>query len=198
MNFLRANAKLALFVCFLAAGCQIYSMVPAERVSIGDGFTVEPSIRWNKRSADNAQIWTVDGEALQAVHFYEGLKEGDTLFKVQDTSKQEKMPKYSAAMTLLGIRDFIEASIAQTGYTNYKTTKFQPAEFAGKDGFRIEFTFTNKNGLRNDGFATGAQVGDRLYLVIYRGARLHYYGKYLKNVEDMVRSIQLAWMQNLV
>jgi hypothetical protein len=101
-------------------------------------------------------------------------------------------------MSLLEIREFIEASIVQDGFANMKTLKFQPEKFGGKDGFRFEFTFTNKNGLRNHGFAAGATVDGKLYLVIYRGAKLHYYDKYLKNVEDMIRTVQLAWAANRI
>ncbi len=187
-------ARLAfLCVCFLAAGCQTYSLVQPARVTVGDKLSIEPDIAWNKRSIENAEIWTVDGEALQALHLYKGLEDGDTLFVLTNSEKQEKMPQYSKTMSLLELREFIEASIVQSGFTNLKSLKFKPTKFADKDGFRFEFTFSNTNGLRELGFAAGAQSGDRLYLVLYRGAKLHYYGKYLKNVEDMIRSVQLAW-----
>ena len=102
------------------------------------------------------------------------------------------MPEFDSAMSLLEVREFIEASIAQAGFSNVEGLKFQPATFAGRDGFRFEFTFTNADGLRSLAVASGAKVDDKFYMVMYRGAKLHYYEKYLKNVEDMIQSIELA------
>ncbi len=188
------NPKIAVAFCalLLLTGCQTYSLVPLERVSIGGKLSIEPKIQWNKRTVDNIEMWTVDGESLQVVQIYKGLEDGDTLFKIQDAEKQENMPKFKETMSLLEIREFIEASIVQSGFTNLKTLKFEPASFAGRDGFRFDFTFTDTNGLRKLGLATGAMVGGKFYLVFYHGAKLHYYGRYLKDVEDMIRTIQLA------
>lgn len=194
----RRNLVAVLFSCLFVAGCQTYSLVQAERVSIDEGYSVDPGREWNKRTTGEAQIWTVDGETLQALHLYEGLEDGDALFKLLDGDKQELLPKYSKNMSLLDVREFIEASFVQFGFANMKTLKFEPAKFAGNDGFRADFTFTSKNGLRNQGFAAGAKLGDKLYLIIYRGAKLHYYDKYLREVEDVVRSVQLAWAANLI
>lgn len=192
MTALKPKIAVAFCAFLLLAGCQTYSLVPMERVSIGGTLSIEPKIQWNKRTLDNTEMWTVDGEALQVVQIYKGLEDGDTLFELQDSEKQENMPKFKETMSLLEIREFIEASIVQSGFTNLKTLKFEPASFAGRDGFRFDFTFTDKNGLRKLGFATGAMVGGKFYLVFYHGAKLHYYDKYLKEVEDMIRTIQLA------
>lgn len=187
--------KLAFVLCLgiLLTGCQTYSLVNATQVNIGNNVSITPDIQWNKRTLDNSEVWTVDGEGLQALHLYKGLGDGDVLFPKLNASTDENVPKYRGTMSLLEIREFIEASIVQQGFTNIETTSFRPEKFGGRDGFRVEFTFSSKAGLRNKRFATGAKVDDKLYLVIYRGTKLHYYDRYLKNVEDMLQTIQLAW-----
>lgn len=187
-----------LCLCVLLAGCQTYSLVKAERVNIGKHVIVTPDIQWNKRTLENSEVWTVDGEGLQALHLYKGLSDGDVLFPKPDATTEDKAPKYSGTMSLLEIREFIEASIVQQGFTNILMTSFRPEKFGGKDGFRVDFTFSSKEGLRNKGFAAGARVDQKLYLVIYRGTKLYYYDKCLQNVEDMLHTIQLAWARYFV
>lgn len=192
MSFITTKRLFIIASCFFVAACQTYSLVQPVRVTVGDKLSIEPDIEWNKRTDDNGEIWTVDGDSLQTLHLYKGLGDGDSLFIVIDSEKQEKMPKYDPAMSLLEIREFIEASVIQFGYTNFKSLKFKPEKFGGQDGFRFDFAVTDNNGLRERAFVAGAQSGDRLYLVLYRGAKLHYYDKYLNNVEEMLRGIQLT------
>ena len=54
---------------FLLAGlitaCVQYSLVKAEKVAIGDLYTVDAQIAWNKKTEGKTEIWTVDGPLLQ-------------------------------------------------------------------------------------------------------------------------------------
>lgn len=174
------------------SACQTYSLVSAERASIANKFSVEPAIKWNKKTIDDLVIWTVDGEALQQIQFFSGIKGGKSLFTLRDPSKQRNMPTFNQDMSLLEVREFIESSFKQAGAVNFETKNFEPAKFGSTQGFRIDFTYAHTDGLRKVGFAKGAISDSKFFMIAYHGAKLHYYDKYLKNAEDVIRSLQFV------
>ena len=196
MKNLNATKFLAFSLLIVLAGCQQYSLVQAERVSISENFSVEPDTNWNKRTTDGAEIWTIDGESLQSLRLFKGLGDGDTLFKLANAERQENMPTYSDTMSLLEIREFIETSLVQSNATNVKGGVFEPRKFAGHDGFRFNVTFFDKNGLQIKGFVEGAKAKGKLFVVFNYGSKLYYYDKHLKNVENMIQSAQIANAQS--
>ena len=52
------------------------------------------------------------------------------------------------------------------------TTNLRPHRFGSTDGFRCDLAFMTKNGLAKQGLAAGGVVKNRLYLVLYTGAKL--------------------------
>ena len=50
----------------------------------------------------------------------------------------------------------------------------------------MEFLFTTEDGLLREGFTVGAKKDKKLYLIIYSGARLHYYPKNKGDEESIV------------
>ena len=69
------------FLLTVLAACAQYSLVEAKKQKIGGTYTVEAQIAWSKYSEGKVEIWTVDGPALEAVRFFKGLDDGDSLFK---------------------------------------------------------------------------------------------------------------------
>jgi len=55
----------------------------------------------------------------------------------------------------------------------------------------VEFLFTTEDGLLREGFTVGAKKDKKLYLIIYSGARLHYYPKNKGDAESIVQSIKM-------
>ena len=172
------------------AACTHYSLVKPEQVTMGDTYTVTPTLSWNKATEGNTVIWTADGQMLQEIRFVNGLDDGDQLFELRDFEKQEKLPRFKVGMTPLEVREFIEASIAHAGIVETKYSEFRPFKFGPADGFRFEFTLNTKDGLIKDGFVVGTIRNEKLYLIIYHGAKLHYFPKYKDNVEALIRTIK--------
>lgn len=44
-----------------------------------------------------------------------------------------------------------------------------------------------------DALVAGAAIEDKLYLILYTGARIHYYPKYRDHVEQLLASIEMIW-----
>ncbi len=49
----------------------------------------------------------------------------------------------------------------------------------------------SSNELDIDGSAAGAAIEDKLYLILYTGARIHCYPKYRDHVEQLLASIKM-------
>ncbi len=184
-------ATIAVLLATLAA-CTQYSLVEAKKQKIGGTYTVEAQIAWNKHSEGKMERWTVDGPALEAVRFFKGLSDGDALFKrPRGAAKEVKYPTYKVGMTANDVMDLTVDSIARAGAGEVEAGNLRPAQFGSVPGFRFELTFLSKNGLEMAGSAAGAAIEDKLYLILYTGARIHYYPKYRDQVEQLLDSIEM-------
>ena len=68
-----------------------------------------------------------------------------------------------------------------------ETVRLSPSEFVGNPGFELEMAFTEKkSGLDMHGFATGAVVGSKFYMIFFMAPRIHYYEASKSNVAAMV------------
>ncbi|MCZ6849398.1 MAG: hypothetical protein O7F75_11185 [Alphaproteobacteria bacterium] len=179
----------SLFIsALLVTACAQYSLVKPVKVLIGDAYSVDAQIAWNKKTEGKTEIWTVDGPLLQELRFIKGIEDGDTLLEGRVGNK---LPTFKSKMTAIEIKELFEASLAQIGLARLKTLNLRPNGFGKASGFRFEFTYVLNNGLEKQGFAIGAVMNDKLYMIIYSGTRLHYYPKHKDDVERLVRSIRM-------
>jgi hypothetical protein len=65
---------LLLVVVFLLSACAHYTLVEPAQRDMGGGYSVEPQIAWNRSVQGKIEIWTIDGPALAAVHFFNTLR----------------------------------------------------------------------------------------------------------------------------
>ncbi len=176
------------FLALLVTACVEYSLLKPDKVAIGDVYTVESQIAWNRMTQGKTEIWTVDGPLLQQLRFIKGVEDGDALFR---GASGKKLPPFKSKMTAIDIKELFETSLAQIGVARLETGKLRPKGFGKAQGFRFEFTYVLKNGLEKQGFALGAVIDEKLHMIIYSGARLHYYPKHKDDVERLVRSIRM-------
>jgi hypothetical protein len=172
----------------LLVGCTYYNLVPAGKSEIDGAYTVNSKIEWSKMTQGHTEMWTVDGLGLQQIRYFNGLTDGDKLFPVEKTGK---MPEYKSEMSFLDVKELVETSATVAGVTGIKTTNFRPFKFGSLDGFRAEFSYTTEDGLFRDGFVVGTKKDKKLYMIMYDGARIHYFPKHRDEAEAIVRSIQM-------
>ena len=185
----RTQGRFAVVVALMAtlAACAEYSLVEAKRQTMAGAYTVDPGIQWSKSKQDKVEMWTVDGPALESVRFYQGLTEGDRLFKADE---EKKLPTYAPTMTASEVMEFVVDSLSRGGSGNVTATALRPADFGAAPGFRFELSFTTADGLWFDGLAIGATIDGKLHLILYSGARQHYFPKYKDEVERMIGTIR--------
>jgi hypothetical protein len=179
-------------VVLIVTGCAHYSLVESTNdVEVGSGFMVDPVISWSRAKKEGIIIWTVDGPTLQQMLFFPGIEDGQPLFKPASEQEAAKMPLFRASMSFLEIMDLLEASFARQDLHQVKKENLQPVTFGGQEGFRFDFSYYSKAGLEYKGFAEGAVKDNKLYLIIYEGASLHYYGKYASTADKVIQSAKL-------
>jgi hypothetical protein len=172
----------------LLSGCAAWTLVEGERRSVAGHYTVAPQISWSRLRQGNVEVWTVDGPALQAIRFFDGLADGDELFP---SPAAEKLPAYSSSMTPTEIEEFVVHSAQRAGAARVDASNLRPWRFGGRDGFRFDLAFVDAGGLEMNGLVAGVVDGGKLYLIVYSGARAHYYPKYVQQVERVLGSIEI-------
>ena len=179
-----------IFVIFLIGlhGCQSYSLIAAGSHDLGP-YAVHTPIEWN-RSPGAMPSWTVDGLALQSLVFVSGVDDGDRLFPAipddQGRAFQENMRSSDLAELI------VESFALISGAVAIEIDDVRPADFGPWEGFRFGMQFASATGLEERAIVLGAVVDDRLHVILYRGARHHYFDKYLPQVEQLLASIAPA------
>ena len=174
-------------LCLLLSACAQISMVEPKRHKIGDAFSVEAQIAWNRIPAEKTEVWTVDGPRLQAVRFFKGIKDQETLFT---SDKDAKLPVFRADMSANEVMEFVVDTYSRAGASQVAARGLRPADFGDAPGFRFEFGYVDGNGLEGDGIAGGAVIEERLYMIIYTGSRAHYFPKYKDDVDRLLQSVE--------
>lgn len=178
----------ALTFALLVAGCATYSLIEPKRTAVGDLYTVEPQIRWSATRIGRAEIWTVDGPSLQAIRFVKGLGDGETLF---EGKTQAKRPQFKKDMSASDIMEFVVDSLSVQGSQKIAARSLRPVPFGNNPGFRFEMSFVSREGLDQEALVEGALIAERLHLIIYSGARAHYFPKFKPEVERLMESIRM-------
>jgi hypothetical protein len=180
-----------------ALGCVSYALVKPERLTVQGAYSVEPQIAWTRvfkpqyGIAAN-EVWTVDGPALESILFTPGLEDGDALFVAGSPEALAEYPVYRSYMSETEIMEFVAESMTRTGAEQMEERNLRPVAFGSERGFRFDFSYLSQNGLEYAGVANAAILDGRLYVILYRGTALHYYEKYLPQVERMLDSIVIG------
>jgi hypothetical protein len=180
-------------------GFSEYSLVRADRVSVGDGsMTVVSPRPWNRHRPilfeDVRQVedWTLNGPILDGMSFVTGLKNGKSLIR-QRRSANQQVPLFRSDMTPPEIAAMIESLYrVRGGAVDFRTVSLQPRTFLGTGGFQLDYEHLDSDELWRRGRAVGAVINGRLYLVLLDAAKSHYYDAALADFEATVASARLT------
>lgn len=189
-----------LLAAAMLASCAPYTLVAPQRQTVGGVISVEPGMRWNKLEMSpyqgKVEVWTLDGLALNSLVFFTGVPDGEPLFvsrSLAASGQQEKPPVFRANMNPLEIQELFDATIARNFRTSIiESRNLKPVEVAGAPGFRFETRFVGRDEVVRSGVFLGTVRGGRLYGAWFQGARLHYFQRYVPEVESMAASARLV------
>ena len=186
---------LAMLATVLVAGCAAFAAVGPGPVTVGDGMTVTLDGKWNRAPSvfapTKGELWTAEGVPVDRLVFFVGLAEGDALMKLRGAG-DKKLPPFRAGMNPSEIAEFYEAYATADG-SSFALKRLEPAPFAGGEGFRFEFQSVRKSDeLALAGVGYGAVRAGKLYLIVYTAPRVHFFPKYLPQVETIARSVRIG------
>lgn len=169
------------------AACTTYSLVEVERRTIAETYTIDPQVTWSTRKQGHTEVWTIDGPTLEGIWFFKNVGDEDTMFEVPD---KDKAPHFKKDMTPSEIMEFVVDSMAGPKTADVKSVNLRPMAFGSAKGFRFEMTFY-EDGLLMDAIVAGAIIQDKLQLILYYGAREHYFSQHKGSAEGILSSIKL-------
>lgn len=160
------------------------------------GLTVTPPQDWNRdgsRPGKKARSWTRDGYSLNQITFFGNIEGGEMLYRDRN-KKTQPLPKFSSSMLIPDIVTWFEANKRIVfGTALFEVSAVEPFQFAGHPGFRFKYNFvTSADELKKRGDAAGAVIDDKLYLINYVGADIHYFDKDHAQFEAILASAKLG------
>lgn len=185
---------IALLLALSCVACTQYSLVGPGRTTV-DGLLLEPGTAWNRASGmttgPGTETWTMDGTLLDSLVVLAAVPDGKPLALLRGVST-DKLAPFQKTMTANEVMDLFEATFAvEMKTTVLETRSLRPAPFGGVEGFRFEASYTGADEVESEVAVAGTISGGKLYLLVYRGARLHYFPKYLPAFEQIVASARL-------
>jgi len=179
------------------AGSGYYTLVrPQPQEVARDSMVVTPTVAWNRARRTTYDIsreenWTLNGPLLDSLTFIGGLEPGKTVVR-QRRREERQVPLYRADMSPPEIASVIESFYRiRAGSVRFEMTGLRPRTFLGHPGFQLDFDHLDSSEIERRGRVVGAIVGDRLYLVLLEGTRMHYFGAALPEFERIVESATL-------
>jgi len=182
-------------VLALQACTAITEVRPSEPVVINGALAVQPTKIWSRLAStelaeSNLDVWTMDGHYLDRLCFVAGLEDNQSIHKTAPYGVPE--PVFHSNMGAVEVMELFEAVMSRGTPAMFRASGLRPERFAGVNGFRFDFTFVSQSDeVARNGLAVGAVHKGRLYLIYYYGARLHYFGKNLPEVEAIIKSAKL-------
>lgn len=184
------TATIAAAVMLIVAACSQFALIEPEKpVTIAGTYVLDPQIAWSRISDGELEMWTVDGPLLNHVRFYNGIVDGEPLLHLRGIAA-DSLPRFRKSMSPLEVRDLVVATFARDGLLNVATHDLRPTPFGPDDGYRFEYTYQTRDGLKKKGFAVGTIHDGRLFLIVYSAPEIFYFDRYKDVVERMIGSLR--------
>ncbi|GGB19305.1 hypothetical protein GCM10011380_06130 [Sphingomonas metalli] len=137
------------------------------------------------------EVWTLDGEDLNAVTFYAGIEAEMPLVR-EISKKRLPLPKFRRQTLLADIPELLEGTYrARRMIATFHVTGATPESFLGHDGIRFTFDYVEEDELPRRGEARATIIDGRLYMATFAGPRLYYYDRSLPDFHALVEAARL-------
>jgi len=186
--------RFAVLLALLCPACARYSLIGPGRTAV-EGLALDPGIAWNRASGmttgPGTETWTIDGPLLDSLIILAAVPDGKPLALLRG-APTDKLAPFRKTMTANEVMDLFEATFAaETKTTVLQTRNLRPISLGGVEGFRFEASYTGTDEVEREMAIAGAVSSGKLYLIVYRGARMYYFPKYLPDFERIVASARL-------
>jgi hypothetical protein len=180
-------------LCVLAlaaalSSCAAWTLVTPKPTKLSGGLVLTPENEWSAAKYGVTQTWTVHGPELEAISVVSGLADGKSMVPA---GYKEKMPLFRSGMAASEVAEMTVETLLRMGYGRVDLLGVRPESFAGHPGFRFDLDLTSARGLDGSGFGAGAIVNGKLYMIVYRAPKLHYFERYKPAAEKLIASAQI-------
>lgn len=172
-----------LILLTLVAGCAPWVKVGGLYTSKPHNFSVELPDGWMRFNTPDRLYITRDGVLLQNI-IIERLNIEKPLEHTKKKFSKDMLPQEVAELVL----DNISSDPTVLGFEVIENI---PARISGSPGFKVVFTYKNKDGLRLKSILYGLIVDEYFYGIRYTAARRYYFDKDLKTFEKVFASFRL-------
>ena len=195
---MRLTPWLAAAALCALAGCaaQMVKVEPGQ-VTVKEALSLNTANAWNRFELGQmylsvapgaAEVWTQDGVTLDALAFFVGVAQGETLGRA---IAGKKLPQFRSTMTPGEIVELYEQMVTQDG-SAFALKRVAPGRFGDQPGFRFEHTITRKSdNVLLKGVGQGAVVKGKLYLVAFTAPSIYYYDRHLPQIEPLIASVRI-------
>ena len=154
---------------------------------------LDTPLDWARLQSPRAEIWTIDGQALNQFVVVAGVKPGEhVLLSSRERAGHPDGPWYRPGMRADELRDVILDALRQDGWTQVSASNLRPARFGNASGLRFEAQLTHAGGLRYRGIFGAAEHAGRLTHFFWIAPSEYYYGRDATAVEHMFNSIRFV------
>jgi hypothetical protein len=186
----RAAVLSAIALALLIAGCASVSKVASGETVIRNKLTVTVAEPWNQfdhTMGGNTPTWTQEGFTVDALQFYVGIRNNEVIEPTPSGSKAQPL-NFRSTMQPAEIVALYQGLWTRDG-SSFTLDRIEPALFAGKTGFRFDYTLVRKSDdVRLSGIAWGAVHNGELYLINFSAPKLGFFARHVGRVEALVRT----------
>lgn len=174
------------------AACNSYTLVKGgSPQDLAAGAQLVPQRSWNKVGSGKYQTWTIDGPALQAINIASGIADGEPLSEAY-FGQESKDPVFKDTMSPLEVVELYRDTLASRELAAFEYTNLGPDTVGSKQGFRFDFTYKTKSGLRMLGFAKAVIADGKLYFMAYTGSEIYHFPKHETDAIQVIDSLQFT------
>jgi hypothetical protein len=179
-------------------GFSLFRLVePGPRRVARERMEVTPGIAWNRSPRGPQEItreenWTLNGPHLDNLTFIGGVKSGEPLVRHQRRSDWRQVPNFRADMSPTDIIGIVETFYrVRGGSVSFDVKSVQPRQFLGGQGFQFDYERLGGDEVRRLGRGAAAVISDRLYMIVFDAAAMHYFPVGLPEAERIMASARL-------
>jgi len=178
----------------VVSGCAQYSLVSAGTQKVGD-LTVNPQSEWSKAAnsglGPKTILWTKDGSQLNRLVFFNGIANGKSIYT--SYSRELPLPKFRTDMLPNELAELVEGTIRNRngGKVDARTSNLRPQKVGEEVGFRFDLAYTNVDGLDKAGEVVAITKSDKLYMIMFDAAALHYQPKDAREIDAIFSNLLL-------
>lgn len=195
MIAIRCRLSAWLMLALTLTGCVSVDKVSTGAQTLGDRMSVQIEGPWNRINAPNmgpAQIWTMEGLAVDQMLLYAGLADGSVIHATAHEANEKRKPfNFRSTMQPDEIVSMFEGMLTRDG-SRFTLIKLEPSGFGAGKGFRFEFQLVRKvNNLTVSGVGYGAVSKGELFAILYFAPRMTFYPRHIANVEKIISSARI-------